>query len=121
VDLHGTVDDAVEAVGDEMLGHGDLGAEVLTTVDLVGRVQHHELALVQLHGRVRDEPLHALLLGQERAVGVPVQGAIDHHVERRFRLRDPAHAVGEPGRPEAVLPEAMTVATAAEDLRVVHA
>ena len=36
-----------------------------------------------------------------------------HHVERQLRLGDPAHAVGQPGRPEAVLAEqvALTAAT----------
>ena len=52
-------------------------------------------------------------------MGVPVQGAVDHHVERRLGLGDPTHAVGQAGRPEPVLPEAVPVAPAAQDLRVV--
>ena len=52
---------------------------------------------------------------------VSVQGTVDHHVERCLRLRDPAHAVGEPGRPEAVLPKPVPVAAATKDLRIAHA
>jgi hypothetical protein len=68
-------------------------------------VQHHELALVQLHRRVGDHPLDALLLGEQRAVREALERAVDHHVERDLRLADPAHAVREPRRPEPRLAE----------------
>ncbi len=50
-----------------------------------------------------------------------MQGAVDHHVERRLGLGDPAHAVGQAGRSQPVLAEAVAVAPPAEDLRIVHA
>ena len=61
----GAIDDATEGVRDEMLRHRDLGGEVETTVDLVRRVQHHELALIELHRGVGDHPLNALLVGEQ--------------------------------------------------------
>ena len=121
VHLDRAVDDAVERVGDEVLRHRHLALEVFLAVDLVGRVQHHELALVQLHRRVGDHPLDALLLGEQRAVRVAVERAVDHHVERDLGLRDPAHAVREARRPEPVLAEQVALAAAAEHLVVVHA
>ncbi len=43
-----------------------------------------------------------------------LSGAVDHHVERGLGLRDPAHAVREARRAEAILAEAVTLAAAAE-------
>ena len=50
-----------------------------------------------------------------------LQRAVDHHVERRLGLGDPAHAVGQPGRAEAVLAEQVTLPAPAEHLRLVQA
>ena len=120
VHLDRPVDDAAERVGHEVLGHRHLGLEVEPVVDPVGGVQHHQLGLVELHRRVGDHPLDALLLGQQRAVRVPVERAVDHHVERRLGLGDPAHAVGEAGRAEPVLAEQVALAAAAEHVGVGH-
>ena len=68
VHLDRAVDDPAEHVGDEVLGHRHLALEVEPVVDAVGGVQHHQLGLVQLHRRVGDHPLDALLLGEQRAV-----------------------------------------------------
>ena len=121
VHLDRAVDDAVERVRDEVLRHRHLALEVFLAIDLVRRVQHHELALVELDRRLGDHPLDALLLREQRAVREAVERAVDHHVERDLGLRDPAHAVREPGRAEAVLAEQVALPAAAEHLVVVHA
>ena len=119
VHLDGPVDDPPQAVGHEVLGHRHLGREVEPVLDLVGGVQHHQLALVHLHGRVGDQPLDALLLGQVASRGCSApSGALHHHVERRLGLADPPHAVGQPGRTEAVLAEQVALALAAEQVLV---
>ena len=48
---------------------------------------------------------------------VPLEGAIDHHVERDLGLADPPHAVREAGRAEAVLAEEMALTAPAEHVR----
>ena len=73
MDLDGAIDDAVQGVGDEVLGHRDLGAEIgdavgLTGIDLERRVEHHQFRLVELERRVGDHPLHALFLCEQRPV-----------------------------------------------------
>ena len=70
VHLDRAVDDAVQGVRDEVLRHRHLAPEVLAAVDLVGGVQDHELPLVELHRRVGDHPLDALLVGEQRSVRV---------------------------------------------------
>ena len=74
VHLDRAVDDPPQHVGHEVLGHRHL-ADVKSSplLDLVRGVQHHQLALVQLHRRVGDHPLDALLLGEQRAVAEAVQ------------------------------------------------
>ena len=52
---------------------------------------------------------------------VPVERAVDHHVERRLGLGDPAHAVREPRRAEPVLTEQVPLAPTAEHLVLVDA
>src|SRR4051812_17656821 len=47
--------------------------------------------------------------------------AIDHALERELDLPEPAHAVGEPRRPEPHLPELVTATEPAEDVRLRHA
>ena len=121
VDLDRAVDDPVEGIGDEVLRHRHLALEVVAAIDLVGRVQDHQLGLVQLHGRVGDHPLHALLLRQQRAVGEAVQRSVDHHVERDLGLGDPAHAVRESGGAEPILAEQVALPSATEHLVVVDA
>jgi len=118
--LDGPVDDPVQAVGHEVLGHRHLGLEVISVVDLVGGVQHHQLRLVELHCGVGDHPLDALLLGQQRTVAEPVQGTLHHHVQGRLGLGDPAHAVGQAGRPQPVLAQQVPLAPAAQHLVVVQ-
>ena len=53
-------------------------------------------------------------------MGEAVERPVDHHVERHLGLGDPAHAVRQPGRPEAVLPQHVTLAPPAEHGRVGH-
>src|SRR3989304_5791489 len=69
VHLNCAVDDAPEGVGDVHLGHGDLLPERQAVLDLVGGVDDHELAGVQLQGGVGHHPLDSLLLGQVGAEG----------------------------------------------------
>ena len=45
---------------------------------------------------------------------VAVQRPVDHHVEGRLRLGDPAHAVGEPGGPQTVLAQHVTLPPSTE-------
>ena len=52
-------------------------------------------------------------------MAVSLERASDHHVERRLGLRDPPHAVSEPGRAETVLAEQVTLTTTAEHLALV--
>ena len=54
-------------------------------------------------------------------MAVALQRPVDHHVQRRLGLCDPAHAVGQARRPQPVLPQPMSVAAATQDLRVVNA
>ena len=119
--LDRAVDDPTQRVGDEVLRHRDLGDKVELLVDPVGGVQHHELRLVELHRRVGDHPLDALLLGEHRTVREALERARDHHVERRLGLGDPAHAVGEARRAESVLAEPVPLPAAAEHVRSGHA
>src|SRR3990172_1717867 len=121
VDLDGAVDDAPEGVGDVDLGHGDLLAEGEPVFDLVGGVEDHELAGVELHSGVRHHPLDRLLLGQVGAGGVALEGAVHEHLQGALGGADPAHAVGEAGGAEAVLAQAVAVAAAAEHVLRRHA
>ncbi len=118
MDLDRSVDDPPQAVGHEVLGHRHLADEVLAGLQLVGGVQDHQLALVQLHRRVGDHPLDALLVGQQRAVAVALQGAAHGHVEGGLTLGDPAHAVRQARRAEAVLAESVTLALATQQVGV---
>jgi hypothetical protein len=117
VHLDGPVDHPAEGLGHEVLGHGGFVAELQLGVDEVGAVQHHELALVQLDRGVGDHPLDPLLLRQQRAVRIAVERAIDHHLQRRLGLADPAHAVGQAGRPQPVLAQQVALAPPTEHLR----
>ena len=121
VHLDGTVDDSAQRVGDEVLGHRHLALEILAPVDLVRGVEHHQLALVQLHRRVGDQPLDALLLGEDASVREPGERTVDHHVEGGLRLGDPPHAVRKPSGTESVLPEKVPAAERSEHLAVVEA
>ena len=49
-----------------------------------------------------------------RAVGVALEGAVHQHLERDLGVADPAHAVREARRAEAVLAEQVALAAAAE-------
>ncbi len=51
-------------------------------------------------------------------MGEAGEGAIHQHLERDLRVADPAHAVGEACGAKAVLPEQVSLATAAEHLVV---
>ena len=48
VNLDCPVDDAPQAVRHEVLGHRHLGDEIHLVLELVGGVQNHQLALVEL-------------------------------------------------------------------------
>ena len=91
----------VQRVRDEVLRHRHLALKALAAVDLVGGVEHHQLALVELHRRVGDHPLDPLLLREQRAVREALERAVDHHLERDLGLADPAHAVREARRAPA--------------------
>ena len=65
MNLNGAVNNSVQTIGNKMLGHRNFGSEIVSTVNLEGRVQDHQLALVELHRRVGDEPLHTLFFSQQ--------------------------------------------------------
>ena len=100
-----------EHVGDEVLGHRHLGLEVVAAVDLVGGVQHHQLATGTAPSPSRRSSTGCPASRRAREpCAVAVERAVDHHVERRLGLRDPAHAVRQPGRAEPVLAEQVALA-----------
>src|SRR5438477_1930 len=82
----GPIDDPPQAVGDVVLGEAHLLLEREAVLDLVGGVQDHELAGVQLHGRVGHHPLDRLLVREQRAVREAVERALDEHLEGELGL-----------------------------------
>ena len=68
VNLNRPVDDAPQTVRNKVLRHRHDCSEIHFLIDLIRSMQHHQLALVQLDSRIRNEPLDALLLCEQRAV-----------------------------------------------------
>ena len=115
MDLDRTIDDAPQRVRDVVLAHRDLVPEGLVVLDQVGGVEHHQLALVELHGGLGHLPLDALLVGEHAAVKRAVERALDGHLQRDLGVADPAHAMREPGRAEAHLAEPVALSASAEE------
>ena len=62
VHLNRAIDHPVKGIRHKVLRHGNFALEVFATINAIGRVQNHELTLIDLHGGVGDHPLDALLL-----------------------------------------------------------
>src|SRR5262249_52751479 len=115
-DLYRTVDDAADRLGDEDLAHRRFLSRLLATFQLFGGVEDHQPRGVQFDCRIGDHPLQRLVLGEELAEG----GALPHVVGADFQCShgsaEPAHAVRQPRRPEAGLPQRKAPGKAAEAL-----
>ena len=98
VNLNRPVDDAPQAVRHKVFRHRHDCGEIHLLFNLIRSMQHHQLALVQLDSGIRNEPLDALLLCEQRAVRIPLHRSTHHHVERSFRLTDPPHAMCKASR-----------------------
>ena len=79
-------------------------------VHLPGGVQRHQPRRLHLGRRVGDPALHRLLVLQQAALDGAVERALAHHVEGAPRHPEPAHAVVDPTRDEAVLGDQEPVA-----------
>ncbi len=102
--LHRPLQDVVQHLGQRHLAHRDVGAggAVRLVVDDPRRLQHQQPELLQLEGRVGDEALHELVLGQQLALGAARQRPLAHHVEGALALAHHPHGVvhaaaAEPG------------------------
>jgi hypothetical protein len=84
-------------------------------------VQGHQPRRLHLGRRVGDPVLHGLLVGQERAVRVARQRALAEHVERAPRDAEPAHAVVDAARPQALLGDQEAGAARTEQVVLRHA
>ncbi len=53
-------------------------------------------------------------------MSVTVEGAVDHHLQRRLGLGDPAHAMGQAGRTQPVLAKKVALAATTQHLALVY-
>ena len=93
----------------------------MPVVDLVRRVQHHQLRRIKFERAFGHHPLNALFLGQQRAVRKAFLRAVDEHLERLLDLAEPAHAVRESRGAEPHLAEFVAAAAFAQHVRLRHA
>ena len=114
VNLNSAVNYAPQTVCNKVFGHRYLARKFESVFNLVRGVQDHQLALVQLHRRVCNQPLNSLLLRQNRTVRIPIKGASNHHVEGSLRLTYPSHAMRESCWSESILAQQVTLTATAE-------
>ena len=77
-------------------------------------MQRHQPRRLHVRRRVRDPVLHGLVLAEDLAVGDPVGGTLTEHVERAPGHAQPAHAVMDAPRVEALLGDQESLAFAAQ-------
>src|SRR4051795_3156917 len=118
VDLQRAVDDVVHDPRAEELDERDVlprGRRALR-VHLPRGVQRHQPRRLHLRGRVRDPVLDRLLVGERAAARLGVERALAEHVDRAPRDAEPAHAVVDAARPEALLSEEEAAPVFAQDV-----
>src|SRR3954454_23137263 len=123
VDLQRPVDDVVHDARAEELDERDVlprGRRALR-VHLPRGVQRHQARRLHLRRRIGDPVLDRLLLGERAAARLAVQRALAEHVERAPRDAEPAHAVVDAPRPEALLGDEESGALVAEQVLRRHA
>ena len=96
--VHRPLQDVVQHRGQRHLAHGDVlaGGAVRLVVDDPRGLEHQQPELLQLDGRVGDEALHELVLGQRLALRAAGQRPLAHHVEGALALADHPHGVVHP-------------------------
>ena len=117
VDLHGPVDHVVQHAGADDLDRSDLDPGLLTPVDGGRGVQGQQSTGLDLGVGLEHVGLHQLLGRQrfaERLAGVE-PGA--HQLEGPLGLTQPAHAVEDPARAQALLGDDEAVAARTEEVR----
>ena len=96
VHLHRAVGDPAERLRDERLRHRHLLPVRQPLLDLPRGVEHHQPARVQVHRRVGEHELQALVARELLAERAPLQQPPRRQVERALGEADPAHRVREP-------------------------
>ena len=119
--LDRAVDDVVQHFGAEELDDRDLRARFVAGVDLVRRMHRQQARRLDLRRGVGDPVLHRLLFGERAAEGLAAERIAAHDLECALHLAEPAHAVVDAPRPEALLRDAESVADAAEHVGHWHA
>jgi hypothetical protein len=77
-------------------------------------LQHQEAELLKLDGRVGDEALHELVLGERLALRAARQRALAHHVEGPLALAHHPHRVVHPAAAQPGLRDLEALAGRAE-------
>ena len=117
------VDDAAGDLRDHRLHHRHPDARFLVAqhVHRLRRLQHHQAHLLDVVAGARDDFRVLAQLDQRLAERLARQAALDHHLQRRLRLADRAHAVVDAARPEADLRNLEAAAFAQQDVLLRHA
>jgi hypothetical protein len=85
-------------------------------LDLPGGVEHHQAAGVEVHRRVGDHELQALVARELLAERLALQQPLRGQVQRALRHADPAHRVGQAAAGQALLGDDEALALAAEQV-----
>src|SRR5229473_2141564 len=110
VELDRDVGGLVQRVGDVHLGHRHLLARAVALVELPGRVHHQEPPDLDAVRHLAELDLHALAVGEPDAKALALGDVGLRDLHRALGEPEPAHAVGEPRRPEPDLGRAQAVA-----------
>src|SRR4051812_22769186 len=95
----------MENLGAEELDHRYVRARRTRTlaVDAPRRVERHQTCGLHLRGGVGNPPLHGLRVAEEAVFDGPVERSLTHRVVRPASHAEPAHAVMDATRDQALL------------------
>src|SRR5262245_43559961 len=110
VELDRDVGGLVQRVGDVHLGHGDFLARAVALVELPGRVHHEEPSDLDAVRHLAELDLHALAVGEPHSEAFALRHVGLRDLHRALGEAEPAHAMGEPRRPEPDLGDAQAIA-----------